>query len=106
MEEHIKSIIAEDLKAQEAYQQAEIKINESLAGIHKEKPRIEDEVWAAAKAKVESEKQRLSKQLETAQKEREQTYNQALKKLEARFEANHTTWRKTLLNRCIHRENE
>jgi len=103
METHIKSIIEEDLKAQEAYRIAEERISANLADIHKEKAKIQDEVWDKAKKYVETEKTRLSAQLEKAQAERSAQYKVALIELEKKFNADKDKWRKEVFDRCLTR---
>lgn len=104
METHIKAIIEEDLKAQETYRLAEANVTESLANIHKEKSRIQDEVWDKAKKYVEAEKDKLTKQLESDQAERQKYYQSALNDLERKFNADREKWHKAIFDRCISRE--
>jgi hypothetical protein len=101
METHIKAIIEEDLKAQETYRLAEEKVSENLAAIHKEKSRIQNEVWDKEKKHVEAEKVKLTGQLKEAQAQREIQYHSAFKVLEDKFKKDTTLWHKTIFNRCI-----
>ena len=104
METRIKSIIEEDLKAQEAYKLAQEKIKDALMNIHKEKTRIQDEVWNKAKEQVDSERARLTAQLEKAQSDSVQQYQSALKILEENFKEHQEAWHSTLLNRCLKKD--
>ncbi len=103
MEMNIKSIIEEDLKAQEAYRSAEEKISANLADIHKEKANIQDDVWDKAKKYVESEKVKLTHQLEKSQSERNAQYEIALTELEKKFNASKDKWREVIFDRCLNR---
>jgi len=104
METRIKSIIEEDLKAQEAYKLAQEKINEVLMNIHKEKTHIQDEVWNKVKEQVEAERVRLTTQLEKAQADSVQQYQSALKILEDNFKAHEEAWYTTLMARCLKKD--
>lgn len=104
METRIKSIIEEDLKAQEAYKLAQDRISEVLMNIHKEKNHIQDEVWNKAKEQVEAERVRLTTQLEKAQADSIQQYQSALKILEDNFKAHEEVWYATLVARSLKKE--
>ena len=101
METRIKRIIEEDLKAQAAYQQAQERIKNALLVIHKERGKIQDEVWNNAKQYVEDEKVKLTHQLEVAQAQSLITYQAALSSLVDGFNVHEETWRKELLARCL-----
>ena len=104
METRIKSIIEEDLKAQETYRLAQEKIKDALMNIHKEKTRIQDEVWNKAKKEVEDEKVKLTAQLEKAQADSLQQYQSSLKILEDNFKAREKQWHDELLARCLKKD--
>ncbi len=104
METRIKSIIEADLKAQEAYQLAQDKIKDALMNIHKEKTRIQEEVWNKVKAQVEAERLKLTAQLDKAQADSNQQYQTALKILEDNFKAREKQWHALLLARCLKKE--
>lgn len=101
METRIKRIIEEDLKAQAAYQQAQERMKDALLVIHKERGKIQDEVWNHAKQYVEDEKVKLTQQLEVAQAQSLITYQAALASLVDGFTAHAEAWRKELLERCL-----
>jgi len=103
METHIKAIIEEDLKAQEIYRLAEVKVTENLANIHKEKSKIQDEVWDKAKHFVETEKQKLTNQLTADQTERQKQYQTAFSALEREFNAQQDVWRKQIFEHVLKR---
>lgn len=104
METRIKSIIEEDLKAQESYKLAQQKIQDALMNIHKEKARIQDEVWDKAKKAVEDEKVKLTTALEKAQADSLAQYQSALSVLESNFKAKEKQWHDELLARCLSKE--
>ena len=104
METRIKSIIEADLKAQEAYQRAQDKIKDALMNIHKEKTRIQEEVWNKVKAQVETERLKLTAQLDKAQADSVQQYQTALKILEDNFKAHEKQWHAELMARCLKKE--
>lgn len=104
METRIKSIIEEDLKAQETYRLAQEKIKDALMNIHKEKTRIQDEVWNKVKKDVEDEKNKLTAQLEKAQADSVQQYQSALKVLEENFKAHEKQWHDELLARSLKKD--
>ncbi len=104
METRIKSIIEEDLKAQETYRLAQEKIKDALMNIHKEKSRIQDEVWNKAKKEVEDEKTKLTAQLEKAQADSMLQYETALKILEEDCKAREKQWHDELLARCLKKD--
>ncbi|KAF0226432.1 MAG: hypothetical protein FD133_210 [Erysipelotrichaceae bacterium] len=104
METRIKSIIEADLKAQEAYQRAQDKIKDALMNIHKEKTRIQEEVWNKVKAQVEAERIKLTAQLDKAQADSVQQYQTALKILEDNFKAREKKWHTELFARCLKKE--
>jgi len=104
LETRIKSIIEEDLKAQETYRLAQEKIKDALMNIHKEKSRIQDEVWNKAKKEVEDEKVKLTAQLEKAQADSIQQYQSALKVLEDNFKAHEKQWHDELLARSLNKD--
>lgn len=101
METRIKSIIEEDLKAQESFQQAQDEIKDALMNIHKEKTRIQEEVWNKVKAEVEAERIKLTVQLDQAQADSVQQYQSALKILEENFQEHEQQWHVELLARCL-----
>jgi hypothetical protein len=101
METRIMAIIEADLKAQENLKQAEMKINEAIANIVKEKALVQNEVWDKAKRFVEDEKVKLNQQLIKTQSESLSKYAEALEILETQFNQQKDSWRKTLLERCI-----
>ncbi len=103
MDMNIKSIIEEYLKAQEAYRIAEEKISVNLADVHKEKAKIQDEVWEKAKKHVANEKIKLTLQLEKAQAERQTHYQVALDELEKKFNVSKNEWQKVIFDRCLNR---
>jgi hypothetical protein len=104
LETRIKSIIEEDLKAQETYRLAQEKIKDALMNIHKEKSRIQDEVWNKAKKEVDDEKVKLTAQLEKAQADSIQQYQSALKVLEDNFKAHEKQWHDELLARSLNKD--
>lgn len=104
METRIKSIIEEDLKAQETYRLAQEKIKDALMNIHKEKSRIQDEVWNKVKKDVDDEKNKLTTQLEKAQADSIQQYQSALKVLEDNFKAHEKQWHDELLARSLKKD--
>ncbi len=104
METRIKSIIEEDLKAQETYRLAQEKIKDALMNIHKEKSRIQDEVWNKVKKDVDDEKNKLTAQLEKAQADSVQQYQSALKVLEDNFKAHEKQWHDELLARSLKKD--
>lgn len=104
METRIKLIIEEDLKAQETYRLAQEKIKDALMNIHKEKSRIQDEVWNKAKKEVDDEKIKLTAQLEKAQADSIQQYQSALKVLEDNFKAHEKQWHDELLARSLNKD--
>jgi len=104
LETRIKLIIEADLKAQEAYQRAQDKIKDALMNIHKEKTRIHDEVWNKVKAQVETERLKLTAQLDKAQADSVQQYQTALKILEDNFRAHEKQWHAELMARCLKKE--
>ena len=104
METRIKSIIEEDLKAQETYRLAQEKIKDALMNIHKEKTRIQDEVWNKAKKELEDEKNKPPAQLEKAQADSVLQYQTALKILEDDFMAREKKWHDELLARCLQKD--
>lgn len=104
METRIKTIIEEDLKAQETYRLAQEKIKDALMNIHKEKTLIQDEVWNKVKKEVEDEKNKLTAQLEKAQADSIQQYQSALKVLEDNFKAHEKQWHDELLVRCLKKD--
>ena len=104
METRIKSIIEEDLKAQQSFQQAQEKIKDALMNIHKEKTRIQEEVWNKVKAEVEAERIKLTVQLDQAQADSVQQYQSALKILEENFKEHEQQWHVELLARCLKKD--
>jgi predicted aldo/keto reductase-like oxidoreductase len=104
LETRIKSIIEEDLKAQETYRLAQEKIKDALMNIHKEKTHIQDEVWNKAKKEVDDEKNKLTAQLEKAQADSVFQYQTALKILEDDFKAREKKWHDELLARCLNQD--
>jgi hypothetical protein len=104
LETRIKSIIEEDLKAQETYRLAQEKIKDALMNIHKEKSRIQDEVWNKVKKDVDDEKNKLTTQLEKAQADSIQQYQSALKVLEDNFKAHEKQWHDELLARSLKKD--
>jgi bacterioferritin (cytochrome b1) len=104
LETRIKSIIEEDLKAQETYRLAQEKIKDALMNIHKEKTRIQDEVWNKAKKEVEDERTKLTAQLDKAQADGVQQYQTALKVLEDDFKAREHQWHDELVARCLSKD--
>jgi len=101
METRIMAIIEADLLAQENLKQAELKVNEAITNITKEKALVQNEVWDRAKKFVEDEKVKLNQQLVKTQSESESQYTDAQKVLETKFNQQKESWRKALLERCI-----
>ncbi len=101
METRIMAIIEADLKAQDNLKQAELKINEAIINIAKEKATVQNEVWDKAKKFVENEKIKLNQQLIKTQRESKIKYTEAQQVLETKFNQQKESWRKTLLDRCI-----
>lgn len=100
MEEIINRIIAADLSAQEKLHAAEEAVRQALKQMNLDKGRVEEEVWNNAKQFVETEKQRLEKQLILAREEQNDQYKTSLVALEENFARQRESWRKEMYTRC------
>lgn len=101
MEGKIKAIIKADLEAQAKVKEAELKIQNAIMAITKDKDAVHKEVFDRAQKFVADERKKLLDQLALSEKEGQKHFAQALHDLEERFSANQTKWLEELYQRSI-----
>jgi len=101
MEAEIKRIIEADLRAQTRLQEAQSRVETALKNVQKEKSVVQAEVWNEAKQKLDAERQRLENDFEANKTQSQTKYNEAIAKIETRFDENRDAWLKELIDRCL-----
>lgn len=105
MEAEIKRIIEADLRAQNRLQEAQSRIETALKNVQKEKSAVQAEVWNEAKQKLDDERKRLENDFESNKTQSQAKYNEAIAKIEARFNEKRDVWLKELIDRCLNEGN-
>lgn len=101
MEGKIKAIIKADLEAQAKVKEAEVKIQNAIMSITKDKDAVHKEVFDRAQKFVADERKKLLDQLAQSEREGQEHFTQALHSLEERFSVNQAKWLEELYQRSI-----